>query len=312
MRDPLFGLPITVRPDYLPPVIEYLLFNDKVCFRISQTKRRCRGGPPKKMGVRYYNVRPGVLAWQAQIYVASVRGGWQNQHWCGGSLIGGNWVLTAAHCTRDGAGAMHDVRVRLGAYDLAAGDGAVYKIDRVIVHAGYKRHEKPNDIAMIHIVPDRQRARTPIYRIAPITPMAPPTNGMEMLKVGQQVRTTGWGRTSYKGLLMQQLGETKLDLMANEQCKTIYGEKYSDRALCAYSPGTDSCEGDSGGPLTLGNDIAKLKLVGIVSFGRGCAESGIPGVYTRVEAYYDWIQAAKKRTDRFIRLPDPAPFQRAH
>ncbi len=315
--DSLEGMPITVTSDYLPPVSLNLRSGDtEACYLNRRSKHICRDGPleRKKMGVRYYIVKPGTLAWQAQIFVASVRGGWQNQHWCGGSLIDGNWILTAAHCTRDGAGAMNDVRVRLGAFDLATGDGSIYRIDRVIVHANYTRGEKPNDIAMLHIVPDQRPGPTPVYRIAAIPVVQPSNNGLERLQIGQPVRTSGWGRTSYKGALMEKLGETKLRLMANQQCKAIYGEKFSDRALCAYAPGTDSCEGDSGGPLTIlpgDRDIRKARLIGIVSFGRGCAEAGVPGVYTRVESYFDWIQEAKKRTDLFYRLPEPVTHNTA-
>jgi Trypsin len=315
-KDPLEGLSIGVTADYLPPVYFDLtdgIFNAQVCYSTPQGKRICVT-KSRVRGVRYYTVKPGTLAWQAQIFVASVNGGWQKQHWCGGSLIAENWILTAAHCTRDGAKAMHDVRVRLGAFDLAAGDGAVFRIDRVIVHANYIRGQKPHDIAMLHIVPDRRPSNAPVYRFAPITPKAPLRTGIERLLVGQEVRTSGWGRSTYKGTLLQQLGETKLKLMAHQQCKAIYGDKYSDRALCAYAPGTDSCEGDSGGPLTQlpgDRDLSKVMLVGIVSFGRGCAERGVPGVYTRVEDYYDWIQAAKKRTESFYRLPDPVTPLRA-
>ncbi len=314
VNDPLEGLPIDVTPDYLSPVNVISWGNRMVCYLAPNGEHICGGETRATAGVRYYSVKPGTLAWQAQIFVASVAGGWQKQHWCGGSLIDEGWVLTAAHCTRDGAGAMQDVRVRLGAFDLASGDGAIYRIDRVIVHASYNRGEKPDDIAMLHIVPDRLSITSPVYRIASISLAQPSNNGMERLLIGQQVRTSGWGRTSYKGVLMQKLGETKLHLMANQQCKNIYGDKFSVRALCAYAPGTDSCEGDSGGPLTQlprNHDIRNVRLIGIVSFGRGCAEAGVPGVYTRVESYFDWIQEAKKRTDLFYRLPDPVTRNRA-
>ncbi len=314
-RDPLAGLPISVTPDYLPPYIPNIdlgLPNSTVCYLNRRGNRICMK-PSVKMGVRYYTVKPGILSWQAQIFVASVAGGWQQQHWCGGSLIAVNWIVTAAHCTRDGAGAMKDVRVRLGAFDLAAGDGAVFRIDRVIVHANYVRNQKPHDIALLHIVPERRPETAAVYRYAPIPIKEPVRTGLERLLIGQPVRTSGWGRTSYKGALMQKLGETKLNLMANQKCQAIYGEKFSDRALCAYAPGTDSCEGDSGGPLIqlpFDREIGKAMLVGIVSFGKGCAERDVPGVYTRVEDYFDWIQEAKKQTKSFVRLPDP-PTRRA-
>lgn len=312
--DPQAGQPIDTRPDAVPPVGDIASEDDKVCYRIGSGEMRlCKRGPISNVaaGVNYYQIEPGTLPWQAQTFVQSVSGDWQRQHWCGGSSIGGGWILTAAHCTRDGAGAMHDVRVRLGAFDLAKGDGAIYRIDRVIVHADYQRGNKPNDIALLHVVPERRPRVAPVYRIASIPLSAPATGSGERLRIGQNVHTSGWGRTSYKGKLRETLGETQLKLTANAQCKALFGDKFSNRALCAYAPGTDSCEGDSGGPLTEGYAPKDRRLIGIVSFGRGCAQPGIPGVYTRVDAYFDWIQMAKLQTGRFVRLPDPVTRQSA-
>lgn len=43
---------------------------------------------------------------------------------------------------------------------------------------------------------------------------------------------------------------------------------------------------DSGGPLISDGNI----LIGVVSTGVGCARPGLPGIYTRVSKYVDWIQ----------------------
>merc|ERR1719276_1510 len=61
--------------------------------------------------------------------------------------------------------------------------------------------------------------------------------------------------------------------------------------MCAEARGRDACYGDSGGPLLLtpSEDFAEDSLVGIVSWGRGCADERFPGVYTRISFLYDWI-----------------------
>ena len=58
--------------------------------------------------------------------------------------------------------------------------------------------------------------------------------------------------------------------------------------MCAYKQGTDSCQGDSGGPLVVQED-GRWTVVGVVSYGIGCARTGYSGVYARVNNYLDWI-----------------------
>lgn len=79
----------------------------------------------------------------------------------------------------------------------------------------------------------------------------------------------------------------KVPIINNWNCQQFYPDQITSRMLCAgfKAGGTDSCQGDSGGPLVAGG-----RLVGIVSWGRGCALKDYPGVYTSVAALRGFIR----------------------
>ena len=69
------------------------------------------------------------------------------------------------------------------------------------------------------------------------------------------------------------------------------GDLITASMLCARAPGRDACQGDSGGPLMGSHpDTNKVYLAGVVSWGVGCAREDLPGVYTRVTSYTEWIR----------------------
>ena len=119
--------------------------------------------------------------------------------------------------------------------------------------------------------------------------------------------TTGWGTTSSGGSLSSKLREVDVKVLTNTQC----GENYSypsswitARMVCANvaGGGKDACQGDSGGPLVTaqgGDGVTagqNYRLIGVVSWGVGCALQDSPGVYSRVTSQLDWIQGFMTQT----------------
>ena len=103
----------------------------------------------------------------------------------------------------------------------------------------------------------------------------------------------GWGVTVEGGLdLASTLQEVNLALVDSAKCRMYLGQGVTDNMLCAGGvQGQDACQGDSGGPL-MGTDPVtdRIYLAGVVSWGVGCAREDLPGVYTKVTNYVDWIK----------------------
>lgn len=110
---------------------------------------------------------------------------------------------------------------------------------------------------------------------------------------------TGWGKTDFYGPSSPDLLEVGLEMFSTGDCEKSYPPSKQlpsgingDSQLCAGSryEKKDTCQGDSGGPLQIKIDNCMHKIVGVTSFGKGCGNIGVPGVYTRVSHYIDWIE----------------------
>ena len=113
---------------------------------------------------------------------------------------------------------------------------------------------------------------------------------------GQLVTVAGWGTTSSGGLGSGVALQVPIPIVSNTTCASNYPlETITGGMICAgfAEGGRDSCQGDSGGPL-FGTPAGETKstLVGVVSWGYGCAIAGYPGVYARVSYYAAWIRAS--------------------
>lgn len=120
---------------------------------------------------------------------------------------------------------------------------------------------------------------------------------------GISLYVAGWGRTEEQGMPSNILQQVALPVLKTEVCKDRYRKQnrlidavnqFNNAVICVgyLEGGKDSCQGDSGGPL-MRPSVQNNKVVyfqeGIVSYGIGCARQDVPGVYTRVSTFIDWI-----------------------
>jgi len=109
---------------------------------------------------------------------------------------------------------------------------------------------------------------------------------------GENATVSGWGvMREGEGTISNVLNAVDIPIISYEECRAAYGQRVNRDHVCAglKQGGKDSCQGDSGGPLVRQRN-GRAELIGIVSFGYGCAQAGSPGVYTKVSHYIDWIE----------------------
>ncbi|MEU7480624.1 serine protease [Lentzea sp. NPDC042327] len=196
--------------------------------------------------------------------------------YCGGTLVAPNKVVTAAHCTEgDSASA---VRVVAGRDDKNSTAGTVARVTRIWIHPSYTDVTRGYDVSVLTL--DRNLSQTPI-KFATSADSA-------LYAAGTSSTILGWGTTSSGGSASRYLLKATVPLTSSSSCSSSYGSDFNaTHMVCAgYAQGgTDTCQGDSGGPLVAGG-----KLIGITSWGEGCASAGYPGVYARVSTYATQIQ----------------------
>merc|ERR1719319_47758 len=200
--------------------------------------------------------------------------------WCGGTLISSTHVMTAAHCTAGNSAS--NIRVLLGEHNIA--DNTFNRVDvaEIIQDPNYDSQSTNSDFSIL-------RLASPVTFSSAISPACLPAGASQY--AGQVATVTGWGTLSSGGNQPTVLQEVDVTVTTNAVCKNAYGSSsITDLMMCAADSGKDSCQGDSGGPLVL-EENGRQALVGVVSWGRGCAMAGFPGVYARVTQRMDWIKA---------------------
>lgn len=211
-------------------------------------------------------------------------------HFCGGTLIATDVVLTAAHCQ----GGKYDVII--GRHDLDSNDGESIEMDYEIPYPKYNDKTTDGDFNLVFLKkPTKERVSLININSDSNSP-----------SVGEEVHVMGWGDTTsddYTQKLAEKLMDVSVNVISNNDCDASegqiggwfdsYNNQITDNMLCAKDNGEDACQGDSGGPLIIrGKDGSGADdvQVGIVSWGVGCANKNFPGVYARISEAYDWIK----------------------
>lgn len=207
-------------------------------------------------------------------WLASIQNDRTGAHFCGASLVGQRHLLSAKHCLLQ----TRTPVVAIGGTNLAnSNEFVVRKVVRIIQHPA-------TDVCVYEL-------DAPVDGAKPVR-----VNSNDSLPVGTAVIAIGWGRTTERGPPSKILQQVTLQTVEQTTCARVNAKFNVRYELCAGTPGLtgakDACAGDSGGPLIVArdpDDESTQVLVGVTSYGTGCARAQRAGVWVRTSAILDWL-----------------------
>ncbi len=216
---------------------------------------------------------------------------------CGGSYIGNGWVLTAAHCVYDMT-IPQSISVNIGGFDLETDHDNVIGVEEIDVHPDFNIDTVNHDFALLKL------SKAP-QGIAPVL-LADASLSENVTRTGETGVVIGRGLQNPVGINLEpapeppvtKLFELRMPFVPNSTCNFAYttvgglaDTPVTDAMICAGTgaAGQGSCFGDSGGPIVVSREGREV-LVGMTSWGLGCAQAGLYDVFARVSSDLDRIQ----------------------
>lgn len=225
------------------------------------------------------NAAQGEFPWQA----ALVANG-EKSPFCGGTLVSTKSVICASHCYTP----VSQFKVVLGLNDYTQNTGQKsFTPVSFVTNPSFNMQTVDWDYAVITL-------SQPVTFTSTMSPVCLPAQTGSYYD-NKMLTVTGWGTLYSNGPQPNVLQKVNVMAITNAACTSkpnIYtSQQVTDRMICADSPGKDSCQGDSGGPLVYQTSAGHFELIGIVSWGVGCAQTNAPGVYERVTVGLSWLQS---------------------
>ena len=186
--------------------------------------------------------------------------------------------MTAAHCTN----ALDPFDVLVGEHNTNKTDdqAQVIQVKKFYQHSDYNQTTLNMDFAILELQQDLNFSSY-------VRPACLPQDASKDY-TGVKAIVSGWGDLAPNGCQPARLQKLQVEVTANNECGDYIDGLLTENMMCAINPGKDSCQGDSGGPLVTEVN-GRYTLIGVVSWGLGCADPNYPGVYARVTKVLDWV-----------------------